>query len=168
MDSHPFERDSMSIGHPIPEIWLFQNLTMKIEGQGHGWGQSWKSQSGCKIPIDSHPFRSMSISHPIPEIRLFQNLTLKIQGQGHGWGERWKSQSVNYVINSGMQPLRSFTCIIALAAARAIWNDKISLVLWSFVVGAAKRVLKSAWIFQNDFSHSCYEIWWQYEAWYKY
>ena len=25
------------------------------------------------------------------------------------------------------------------------------LVLWSFVVGAAKRVLKSTWIFQNDF-----------------
>ena len=47
IDSHPF--NSMSIGHPIPEIWLFQNLTLKIQGQGHGWGQSWKSQSGCNI-----------------------------------------------------------------------------------------------------------------------
>ena len=47
IDSHPF--DSMSIGHPIPEIRLFQNLTLKIQGQGHGWGQSWKSQSGCNI-----------------------------------------------------------------------------------------------------------------------
>ena len=36
--------------------------------------------------------------------------------------------------------------VIALAAARAIWNDKISLVLWSFVVGTAKRVLKSTWL----------------------
>ena len=26
----------MSIGHPIPELWLFQNLTLKIQGQGHG------------------------------------------------------------------------------------------------------------------------------------
>ena len=34
----------MSIGHPIPEIQLFQNLTLKIQGQGHGWGQSLKSQ----------------------------------------------------------------------------------------------------------------------------
>ena len=45
--SHPFH--SMSIGHPIPEIRLFQNLTLKIQGQGQGWGQSWKSQSGCNI-----------------------------------------------------------------------------------------------------------------------
>ena len=36
IDSHPF--CSMSIGHPIPELWLFQNLTLKIKGQGHGWG----------------------------------------------------------------------------------------------------------------------------------
>ena len=32
IDSHPFH--SMSIGHPIPEIWLFQNSTLKIQGQG--------------------------------------------------------------------------------------------------------------------------------------
>ena len=47
IDSHPFR--SMSIGHPIPEIWLFLNLTLKIQGQGHGWGQSWKSQHGSNI-----------------------------------------------------------------------------------------------------------------------
>ena len=32
IDSHPFR--SMSISHPIPEIRLFQNLTLKIQGQG--------------------------------------------------------------------------------------------------------------------------------------
>ena len=42
INSHPFR--SMSIGHPIPEIQLFQNLTLKIQGQGHGWGECWKSQ----------------------------------------------------------------------------------------------------------------------------
>ena len=47
IDSHPFH--PMSIGHPTPEIWLFQNLSLKIQGQGHGWGESWKSQSGCNI-----------------------------------------------------------------------------------------------------------------------
>ena len=47
IDSHPF--NSMSIGHPIPEIQLFQNLTLKIQGRGHGWGEGWKSQSGCNI-----------------------------------------------------------------------------------------------------------------------
>ena len=29
----------MSIGHPIPEIRLFQNLTLKIQGQGRGRGE---------------------------------------------------------------------------------------------------------------------------------
>ena len=32
--SHSFH--SMSIDPHIPEIWLFQNLTLKIQGQGHG------------------------------------------------------------------------------------------------------------------------------------
>ena len=31
---------SMSIGPPIPEIRLFQNLTLKIQGQGHSQGQT--------------------------------------------------------------------------------------------------------------------------------
>ena len=46
IDSHPF--GSMGIGHPIPDM-TFSKLTLKIQGQGHGWGQSWKSQSGCNI-----------------------------------------------------------------------------------------------------------------------
>ena len=28
---------SMPIGQPIPEIQLFKHLTLKIQGQGHGW-----------------------------------------------------------------------------------------------------------------------------------
>ena len=47
MDSHPF--CTMSIGHPIPKLQLFQNLTLKIQGQGHGWGQSLKSQCESSI-----------------------------------------------------------------------------------------------------------------------
>ena len=54
IDSHPYH--SMSIGHPIPEIRLFQNMTLKIQGQGHGWGQSWKTQSGCNILSTHIPF----------------------------------------------------------------------------------------------------------------
>ena len=81
VDSYPFR--SMSIGHPILELWLFQNLTLKIKGQGHGWSRSSKSECGSnKHPIDSHSFRSMSIGPPIPELQHFKNLTLKIQGQG--------------------------------------------------------------------------------------
>ena len=47
IDSHPFR--SMSISHPIHKIRLFQTLILKIQGQGHGWGESWKSQHWSNI-----------------------------------------------------------------------------------------------------------------------
>ena len=54
VNSHPFR--SMWIGHPIPELQLFQNLTLKIKGQGHGWGHSSKSQCGSNILSADIPF----------------------------------------------------------------------------------------------------------------
>ena len=54
IDSHPL--NSMSISLLIPEIWLFKNLTLKIQSQGHGWGECWKSQSGCNILSILIPF----------------------------------------------------------------------------------------------------------------
>ena len=93
IDSHLF--DSMSISPPISDIWLFQNLTLKIEGQGHGWGQSSRSRNGSNIlsthiPIipcrPSHSLntviskcdlenpRSMSSSHSWPSIQPMHSL----------------------------------------------------------------------------------------------
>ena len=66
----------MSIGHPIPEIRLFRNLTLKIPGQGHGWGESWKPQYGSNILSTHIPFFPCPSAIPFL-IRLFQNLTLK-------------------------------------------------------------------------------------------
>ena len=54
IDSLPFR--SMSIRHPIPEIRLFQNLTLKNQGQGHGRGEHWKSQHGSNILSTQIPF----------------------------------------------------------------------------------------------------------------
>ena len=59
IDSHLFS--SMSIDQPIPEIQHFQNLTLKIQGQGHGWGGCWKPQHGSNIlstPIPCVPCES--------------------------------------------------------------------------------------------------------------
>ena len=39
----------MSIAHHILGIQLLKNLTLKIQGQGQKWGQSWKSQCGSDI-----------------------------------------------------------------------------------------------------------------------
>ena len=46
----------MSIGPPILEIQYFQNLTLKIKGQGHRWGHSSKSQWGSSILSTRIPF----------------------------------------------------------------------------------------------------------------
>ena len=73
---------SMSISTPIPQIQLFWNLTLKIQGQGHGCSQSSRSHSGFNINLPS-----------LPEIQLFKTLTLKIQGQGHGQSSRPQNQS---------------------------------------------------------------------------
>ena len=81
----------MSISHPIPEIQHFQNLTLKIQGQGHN--------SIHKVGITPYQLVSLSFHvdrpSPITEIQLSQNLTLKIQGQGHGWDQSWKSQHMD-------------------------------------------------------------------------
>ena len=45
-----------SIWHPIAELQRFQNLTLKIKGQGHGWGHSSKSQCGYNILSTHIPF----------------------------------------------------------------------------------------------------------------
>ena len=65
----------MSIANPIPEIKLFQTLTLKLQGQGHWCGQRAKSYN--QYPINSLHFHLTSIRPTIPEIQLFQNFTLK-------------------------------------------------------------------------------------------
>ena len=63
---------SMSIGHPNSEIRLFQNLTLKIQSQGHGWGQCWKSRSGCNILSTHIPFVPCQSTLPFLRYKIFQ------------------------------------------------------------------------------------------------
>ena len=67
--SHPFR--SMSIGHPFHKIRLFQNLTLKIQGQGHGWGESWKSQHGSNILLTHIPFIPCQLAIPFLRYDFF-------------------------------------------------------------------------------------------------
>ena len=62
INSYPFR--SMSIGPPIPGIQHFQNLTLKIKGQGHGWGHSLKSQCGSNILSTHIPFVPYQLGIP--------------------------------------------------------------------------------------------------------
>ena len=70
IDSHPFR--SMSMGHPIPESHLFQNLTLKITRQGHGWCQSSKSQCGSNILSTHIPFVPCQSALPFLRYKFFE------------------------------------------------------------------------------------------------
>ena len=100
IDSHPF--CSMSIGHPIPELWLFQNLTLKIKGQGHGWGHSAKSQCGSSIPSTHIPFVPCQSALPFLRYSIFKIWPWKsrVKVMAHGWGHSSKSQCGSNILST--------------------------------------------------------------------
>ena len=69
IDSHPCR--SKSISHPIPEIQHFQNLTLKIQGQGQGWNERWKSQHGSNIISTHIPFVPCQSAIPFLRYNFF-------------------------------------------------------------------------------------------------
>ena len=84
----------MSTSCPIPEIRLFQTLTLKLQGQGHGCGQRAKSYSWPSILLT----RFLLISHQSDQQSLrysyFEIWPWNIQGQGHEWGQRLRSHII--------------------------------------------------------------------------
>ena len=62
----------MSIGPPIPEIQHFQSLTLKNQGQGHRWGESWKSQHGSNILSTHIPLIPCQLAIPFLRYDFFK------------------------------------------------------------------------------------------------
>ena len=62
----------MLIGPPIPEIQHFQNLTLKIKGQGHGWGHTLKSQWGSYMLSTHIPFVPCQLGIPFVSYDFFK------------------------------------------------------------------------------------------------
>ena len=56
----------------IPEIHQCQYFTLTIQGQGHGWGQSWKSQHRPKILPTHIPFVSCQSAIPFLRYNFFK------------------------------------------------------------------------------------------------
>ena len=88
VDSYPFR--SMWIGHPIPELQIFQNLTLKIKGQGHGWGHSSKSQCGSNILSAHIPFIPCQTGIPFLSYDFFWKFDLENQGSRSWVGSQFK------------------------------------------------------------------------------
>ena len=139
-----------SIDLPIPKIWLLKNLTLKIQGQDHGWGQILKSQllsNSCLI-------------------QLFQNWTLKIQVQCHGWGQSSKSQCESNILStripfvpcqSGIQLLRyDFFKVWPWKSRVKVMGD---VTLQSHNVGLTSYRLTSLSFHVNRASHSWVMFW---------
>ena len=90
----------MLIGPPIPQIQHFKNLTLKIKGQGHGWGHTLKWQSGSNILSTHIPFVPCQSAIPFVSYDFFKNFTLKIKGQGHRWGHSSKWQCGSSILST--------------------------------------------------------------------
>ena len=103
-DLYPF--CSMSIGLPIPEIMLFQNLTSKLHGQGHGCDQRSKSYSQPSILSLHFLFISHKSDQHFLRYSYFEIWPWSIQGQSHEWGQRSRShiipsiQQMHFIFNS--------------------------------------------------------------------
>ena len=88
-DSHPFR--SLSIGCPIPEIRLFQTLTLKLQGQGHGCGQRARSYNWPSIILThflfiKHQQTNNSADRAISKFDLETSkvkVMREVKGQGH-------------------------------------------------------------------------------------
>ena len=62
----------MSIAHSIPKLRLLQNLTLKIKGQGHGWGHTSKSKWGSNILSTDIPFTPCQSALPFLRYSIFK------------------------------------------------------------------------------------------------
>ena len=80
----------MLIGPPVPEIHLFRKLTLKIQGQGHGWGQSSKSQCESNILSTHIPLVPCQSALPFLRYSIFKiwpwKSMVKVIAQDHTIG----------------------------------------------------------------------------------
>ena len=68
----------MSVEHPIPELRISQNVTLKIKDQGHWWSHSSKSQCGSSILSTRIPFIPFQSALPFQRCSTFKILTMML------------------------------------------------------------------------------------------
>ena len=108
----------MSIWHPIAELQLYQNLTLKIKGQGQGWRHSSKSQCGSSILSTHIPFVPCQSALPFSRYSILKiwpwKSRVKVMGevtvQSHNVGlASYRLTSLSFHVN-----LRSHSCILEM------------------------------------------------------
>ena len=84
----------LSIGRLIPEIKLFQTLSLKPQGQGHGCGQMARSYNQPSIILTHFIFISHQSDQQFRRWSYFEIWPWNIQGHGHEWGQRSRSHII--------------------------------------------------------------------------
>ena len=85
----------MSIELSIPDLWLLQNLTSKIKGQGHGW----KSQHGSNIQSTHILFVLCQLGIPFLSYNVFKiwPWNSRVKGMGEVIVQ---SHNVSYILST--------------------------------------------------------------------
>ena len=92
---------------PIPELQQFQYFTLKIQGQGHGWGQSLKSQCESNILSTHIPF--VPCQSDIPFLRYDFLKIWPWNPRSRSW-KRWTLKVTTWVQHSiDWHPFRSMS-----------------------------------------------------------
>ena len=131
-DSHPF--CSMSIGPPIPELWLFENLTLKIQVQGHGWGKRLRSHNWFNDLSTHILYVPCQLAIPLLEFNYFKiwprKSNVKVIAQGTYW--------VQHPINSHSFRSMSIDPTILRYTFFKIWHwkFKVKITAQGHIVGA--------------------------------
>ena len=71
----PYQLISLSFEVHEPShsyLLLLKNLTLKIQGQGHGWGEHWKSHHGSNILLTHIPFVPSQSAIPFLRYSIFR------------------------------------------------------------------------------------------------
>ena len=94
----------------LPEIHQFQCFTLKIQGQGHRWGQSLKSQCECNILSTRIPFVPCQWALPFLRYSIFRfwpwKSKVKVIAEGHIVGTtRYQLISFSFDVD---EPLYSY------------------------------------------------------------
>ena len=103
----------MSMRHPMPELRLFKNLTLKTKGQGHGWG----NRSSHNVGLTSYRFTSLSFHVNRPSHSwdtAFSKFDLENQGS--------RSTSLDNSIDRSIQGFQRMGS--AKSGPSAAWFDK--------------------------------------------
>ena len=142
---------------------VIKNLTLKIQGQGQGWGQSFKSQLGSNIPSDSVGNSHRSASPRSTTLEEDWELFVDFPSIQCLWFEIQAMRTYNFLTEfPTLHPMDSYPCmsihplIPTIELFLKIWpsKSKVKVIAQGHIIGITSYRLASLWFHVNRPSHS--------------